>query len=334
MSVGRNVGGPDPAALRNSEEAFRRDSDDREREPVHLHRSADDRGIPAERPHPESVPDDGHRRGARRIVRGLETPSENRSDAEHGEVVSGNQQAGCDGGRAADRNVDVVGGKKREEIGQPGDAAPDFAVRRGGNAAGIGSAVLLGVARVDVRCVGAFVDPPLEYRQPLRLRDRQRVEQHSADDAVDGDVGADPERERQHGHGGEGRALAQQPRGVADIRPERLERGEGPQIAAGLPQARRVAEAPSRGIGIPALGSHRQVERQFVFEVALQLPTSEQRPNPQPQSAQPLSHARLASHKLLMGEFAPFSRKMQAKTGKAGSENRRPRDSVLSSSSS
>src|SRR2546422_2910712 len=45
--------------------------------------------------------------------------------------------------------------------------------------------------------------------EPVRSRVRQRLEQHGVDRAKDGRVGADAERERRHGHGGEAGGLGE-----------------------------------------------------------------------------------------------------------------------------
>ena len=53
--------------------------------------------------------------------------------------------------------------------------------------------------------------------EPLRMRIRQRLEQHAVDDAEDGGVGADAERERQDRDRGVARALGQGAEGVAHV---------------------------------------------------------------------------------------------------------------------
>ena len=53
--------------------------------------------------------------------------------------------------------------------------------------------------------------------QPVRIAERQRRQQHALDDAEDGAVGADPERQRGQGHGGEAGRAAQHAQRVPDI---------------------------------------------------------------------------------------------------------------------
>ena len=47
-------------------------------------------------------------------------------------------------------------------------------------------------------------DPEMKADQPVRLAIRQRLEQDSVDDGEHRGVGADPQRQRQNGRGGEG----------------------------------------------------------------------------------------------------------------------------------
>ncbi len=49
------------------------------------------------------------------------------------------------------------------------------------------------------------------------MRIRQRLEQSRVDHAENGGVGADAEGEREHGHGGKGRRLAELPQGIAEV---------------------------------------------------------------------------------------------------------------------
>ena len=56
-----------------------------------------------------------------------------------------------------------------------------------------------------------------ERRQPLRLRHRQRLQQHGVDDGKDGRVDADAERQRQQRRDGKRPVLPQQPEAEAEI---------------------------------------------------------------------------------------------------------------------
>jgi hypothetical protein len=70
-----------------------------------------------------------------------------------------------------------------------------------------------GAVRTRARRGGdvAHVAHRLERHDPLAIGIRQRVEEQSVDDAEDRAVGADAERQREHGHRGEHRCLGQMP---------------------------------------------------------------------------------------------------------------------------
>ncbi len=54
----------------------------------------------------------------------------------------------------------------------------------------------------------------------LRMLDRERAQHHRVEQAVDGGVGADAERQGQYGYSGKGGAAPHQPKGEADVVPE------------------------------------------------------------------------------------------------------------------
>ena len=67
-----------------------------------------------------------------------------------------------------------------------------------------------------------------EPHEPIGLVERQRPQQHRVDDAEDGGVGADAEREdRDHGDG-ERRRAEQDPEGVAEVGKQRAHDGVTP----------------------------------------------------------------------------------------------------------
>ena len=68
---------------------------------------------------------------------------------------------------------------------------------------------------------GEVIDP----HEPLRVLVRQGLEQHAVHDAEDGAVGADAQRQRQHGDGGERGALDQAAEGVANVLAKGIHRG-------------------------------------------------------------------------------------------------------------
>jgi hypothetical protein len=80
------------------------------------------------------------------------------------------------------------------------------------------------VLEIQVRSdVLAYALPPVvtpDHRQLLRLRIRQRAQQHSVDDAEDRCVRAYAQRERDDGYQREAGGLQQRPRAVVQVLPE------------------------------------------------------------------------------------------------------------------
>src|ERR1700735_2042855 len=78
--------------------------------------------------------------------------------------------------------------------------------------------------------------------EPLRILDRQHAQQHCIDQAEDGRVRADTQRQRQYGNGGEARRVAQYASGIAQVLQQALDGGPPPRLATDLPPERGVAE--------------------------------------------------------------------------------------------
>ena len=75
---------------------------------------------------------------------------------------------------------------------------------------------------------------------------RQRLDQQRMDDAEDGRVGADAERQRQDGHCGKARRPAQHPRGVVQIPPGIIQPAQGAFVAVALLHLLDAAERALR----------------------------------------------------------------------------------------
>jgi hypothetical protein len=86
-----------------------------------------------------------------------------------------------------------------------------------------------------------------EHDQTIRLRVRQRAQQHAIDYCKDRGIRADRERERERGHGGEARMLAEHPGAIAQVLPKGLHEGASvggelqPDLGSG-PRMRRGEE--------------------------------------------------------------------------------------------
>ena len=114
------------------------------------------------------------------------------------------------------------------------------------------------------------------------------------DDAEDGRVGADAERQRQDGHGGEARRPAQHPRGVVQIPPGIIQPAQGSFVAVPLLHLLDAAERALRGesgiVGRQAAASklvfeQRQVGRDFSGELAVRGAVAEDVGQPREQAA-------------------------------------------------
>ena len=134
----------------------------------------------------------------------------------------------------------------------------------------------------NVVFVGAEAGRALaDVDQPIFVAIDERPQQHAADDAEDGGVGADAERERDDD--GEREALGAQQRAQRDAhvlskRLGRVEPAAAPDAPHRLARQRDVAELPqrgeTRGVGILAaidalLDAEREVAADLVVEVAL-----------------------------------------------------------------
>ena len=140
---------------------------------------------------PQTIADDRERRRARFVFVFAVGPAELRLEPDRVEEIRGRERNG-DPFRFTPGNVAQV---KRFEPGQ-GQMLKRFAV-----------VPPIDIIRQGDGSIGSL-DDFVEVNEPLRLRIGQRPEQHVVDDAEDGGVRADPEREREHGDEGEARRFA------------------------------------------------------------------------------------------------------------------------------
>ena len=123
-------------------------------------------------------------------------------------------------------------------------------------------------ARRDVGSRHAVV----ERDQPVRVAVRQRVQEHPIHDREDRHVGADGEREREHGCASKRRTAAQHPGGVAQVARDVFEPGEDALFAIGVcchGQSAKFERRVSLGFVVRHAGA--QVVRDVRVEVAVQL---------------------------------------------------------------
>ena len=201
---------------------------------VHDEGAADDAGIAAERAVPELVPEQHHRSDAGPLVVVGEAPAEDGPDAEDVEELPGDD-AGLHPHRfaaAEEREVHRVLLDDAAKAGGLGAIVSDFQRREAG---------------VEVR----LPDVLPQMDDPVAARIGQGTQEHAVDDAEDGGVRSDAEREREQDDRGEAGALAQSTGAVADVLRHRGEarRGAVPDCVAGHRQPE--AEPAARGVFVP-----------------------------------------------------------------------------------
>ena len=182
------------AAGLDSGEAVARDADDGQRLPVDDDRLVQDGGVRAESARPVAVGEDGDRMGAGRAIVGRrQRPAERRHDAEHVERVPAHELSRGAFGRSARAHARVerkLGHESREDVA-PRREIPVHRVRE---------------RRRDVRIAPAVpLDRAVRAQQHelARVAHREQRQEHPIDEREDRRVGADSERERDHGGRGE-----------------------------------------------------------------------------------------------------------------------------------
>ena len=185
-------------------EAGRRDADDRHRQPVERHGPVQHARIGAEAPRPIMMAEHRDRMAARRtVVVRREGSADVRADAEHVEIVAGDELAADALGLAVGHHRERRG-EPREHAVEHGAAIAEVAIHRVREGAV--------VERASLKRAGAVEDD-----QPLRRFHRQEAEQHLVGERKDGRVGADPERERHDDDERERRRREERPRRVAEV---------------------------------------------------------------------------------------------------------------------
>ena len=150
---------------------------------------ADDRRIAAERGGPEAMGE--HRRavGLRPVVAGVEQPPQHGTEAHHLEVGAADD-AGAHRARLAEAEHGELDGGEVAERGERLHARLQVAQLGHREVRVLHADALRALADVD---------------EPVLVAVDERPQQHAADDAEDGGVGADAERQREHD--GDGQAL-------------------------------------------------------------------------------------------------------------------------------
>ena len=229
--------------------------------------SVDDRRVSAEARAPQLLGEDDDVVAATgTIVFFDESPSEQRTDAEHlQEIVAGGDPPQTFGRAAAAQVVrDAIENGDRVELGRMRLPVEIDAARDG----------------VLVAVLEAFED----FDEPFGCGIRQRAEQHGVECAEDRGVGADAKRERQDGHGCEPGASAEQTKAdhrvLLDVSGEireppapleaivaRCAADRAGPLAAELPRRSRAGIRLAQAVAHQVVGAHVEVKLEFVADV-------------------------------------------------------------------
>ena len=123
-----------------------------------------------------------------------------------------------------------------------------------------------------------------ERHQAMRVRERQRLPDLGFHHAEDRCRGADSHRQRQDRGRRERRLFSQQPRAVAKVLPQALERGPDPHVAGVLACEHDVAERAATGVervagrhpvALQLLLGHRAMDLELLGQLDLQTPGTE-----------------------------------------------------------
>ena len=180
---------------------FRRHhANDRDRTAMKCNRAPNNLRVAVKGAVPQTIADDRERRRARFVFVFAVGPAELRLEADRVEEICGRERNG-DPLRLTPGNVAEMEGfeaGQREMLKRSAVAPPIDVIRQRDR----------GICSVD-----DFV----QVNEPIRLRIGQRPEQDVVDDAEDGAVRADAEREGEHGDDGEARRFAELAESEAEI---------------------------------------------------------------------------------------------------------------------
>ena len=207
---------------RGSEKLPGSDANHREGDLVDRDRASDGGRVGAKASAPEGIADYGHG-STRGVVGGREEAAVLRRDAKHGKEIAGIRIGLGEGGCAIQANS---------------DAPQTGAAENAGQGLGVGLKVLeLRVGEQAVPVVGGGLPQGErigELYEALGSGHGQRAHDDGVQQAEDGGIGADSQRQGQDDGGGESGAFAQCAQGVAQILAESLQGGPSPGGASVL----------------------------------------------------------------------------------------------------
>ncbi len=212
-------------------EAAREYANDGEGAVVEINGLAEDGGIAMELPLPDGIAEQDDLACSRERFVFMEEAAHQRVHAEHLEEIRSDTDAGEGPGIAVAGELEVVAGGEGIVSGDVGVGLVALAeLCIGVNGIGGGGPVAVEDLRTDPE-------------QARGIAEGKRAQHERVDDAEDGDVGADAEREDEDGDEGEAAVAAQGAEGVAKILQEDVERGEAARGALLLARLLDAAEA-------------------------------------------------------------------------------------------
>ena len=239
-------------------ERRRHDPDDPVGHVVHRHRAADDTGVRSEAAPPQAVAQQDHVPLIRTVFGCGESPPERGRDAEHREVVPAHPHR-AQPLRVASRDERRIPGSNRRHLRE--------------RAAAVAQIVKRGVADV-AGDPSASRSPIITSRSGIRVR--QRPEEDGVDDAEDGGVGADAERQRHERREREPGSPRERAHRVAQVLEQRFGERQTALIAVRFSDLREAPDPHSRlapGVVRVHAGEtellfrHGQVELELVVQV-------------------------------------------------------------------
>jgi hypothetical protein len=216
---------PELVALCREVEAGGHHADDGVGAPVGDHRAPEHRRVAGESALPERVAQHHHGVAAGLVLVAAERAAEERADGESLEEAVGHE--------LADHQLRVVAGQReagahvrahRQEGARPRLPVEEVQRRR--------------PCAADVAAVVMLV----EHQQAVRIGVRQRAQEHGVDDAEHPGVGADPQRQGDHGGRGQAGAPAEHAERLPQVLQEGVERDPDVRVAGALAHQQRVAE--------------------------------------------------------------------------------------------
>jgi hypothetical protein len=211
------------------------DADHGRRGRAQLDAAADDGRIAMERRGPERVREHGHVGRLTPVIGSVQEP------AEHGAKPHDLEERPVDHARGDEAGLPARADQREVHRGEVAERADGLRARFEVADLGHGEGEVVGA---DAECGLADVD------QPVGIAVDERPQQHGADDAEDGGVGADPERERHHHGQREALGAEQRAAGEAEVAGERLrgvEPARPPHALDGFAGEEDVAELLDRG---------------------------------------------------------------------------------------